>query len=62
MIDRFVGRLRGASNRVELAVYPGQGHGFFNPSRSQAMFEATIARAWSFLGGLGWLTPAEEST
>ncbi len=38
-----------------LVAYDGEGHGFFNHGRSQAMFKATMTEVDQFLVELGWI-------
>lgn len=55
--ERFRDTMIQLGVRSELAVYPGQPHGFFNPGREpdgDAMFEATLAEVERFLDSLGW--------
>lgn len=45
-----------AGNRCEIVTYPGQGHGFFNVTRSKGKYYLlTVAEMDKFLVSLGWL-------
>ena len=60
--ERFAADLQAAGSTSELWVYPGQPHGFFNESKSQACFVDTLLRMDAFLVSLGWLEgPADRS-
>ena len=48
-------RMRTAGSRCDVHIYEGQGHGFFNRSRSPASFDATVAEMDRFFASLGWL-------
>jgi len=55
-IHLFAAKLRDLGVRCDLAVYPGQGHGFFNYNRpGRPCFAATLAEADRFLASLGYL-------
>ena len=49
-------RMEQVGARCDVHVYQGQGHGFFNPDRSGASFDATVAEMDRFLESLGWLS------
>ena len=48
-------RMEAVGARCDVHIYDGQGHGFFNKSRSAASFDSTVAEADRFLVSLGWL-------
>ena len=47
--------MRAAGSRCDVHIYEGQGHGFFNRSRSPTSFDATVAEMDRFFASLGWL-------
>ncbi|MFW6146564.1 MAG: alpha/beta hydrolase [Planctomycetota bacterium] len=51
----FAAKLRDLGVRCDLAIWPGEGHGFFNYHRSRPCFIATLAEADRFLASLGYL-------
>lgn len=51
----FQAAMRDVGSRSDLFVYEGQGHGFFNLSKGESMFRATVYQADLFLEGLGYL-------
>ncbi len=52
---RYQEQMRGVGGRCELRLYEGQPHGFFNRSKSEEMYRATVADMDAFLIDLGWL-------
>lgn len=54
--ELFTEAMTAAGNRCKLVGYPNQGHGFFNPYRSDdSAYRDTIRRMDDFLVSLGWL-------
>ena len=53
--EKFDEALRAVGVKSELHVYEGQGHGFFNQSKSPESFIDTILKMDEFLVSLGWL-------
>ena len=53
--------MRRLGARSELVIYPGAGHGFFNPHpATNPHWHATLAEADAFLVSLGWIPPAHR--
>jgi acetyl esterase len=52
---RYQEQMREVGGRCELRLYEGQPHGFFNRSKSEEMYRATVAEMDLFLADLGWL-------
>ena len=51
----YQARMEAVGARCDVHIYEGQGHGFFNRSRSAASYDATVAEMDRFLASLGWL-------
>ncbi len=55
-IEEFARTMRAAGNKCEAVGFEGQGHGFFNPGRSDNLyFHETLRMTDRFLASLGWL-------
>ncbi len=55
-VEAFVRAMKDAGNRCELVGYEGQGHGFFNPARSDGRYFAeTMREADRFFTSIGWI-------
>jgi len=54
-------RMEAAGVRCDVRVYAGQPHGFFNKSKSEAMYRQTLADAIAFLAELGYV-PSDPAT
>lgn len=58
-VQRHVQTLQGLGVQAKAVIYPGAGHGFFNPRGWQpSWFNQTNREVWRFLAELGWV-PAE---
>lgn len=58
-VERFCAAMWAASNRCDLMVFPGYGHGFFNRGRNDEVpFHETLQMTDRFLVDLGWLVAA----
>lgn len=58
-VQRYVQGLQAVGVRARAVVYPGAGHGFFNPDGwRNTGFHQTNAETWRFLVELGWV-PAD---
>ena len=53
--EYFCDEAQSIGRRCRLVGYDGEGHGFFNHSRSQSMFQATMTEVDRFLVELGWI-------
>lgn len=60
VVERFKAAMDQAGVRCETHYYDGQGHGFFNPGKSEndRYYHETLQAADAFLVTLGWLPPA----
>ncbi|MDQ8193680.1 alpha/beta hydrolase fold domain-containing protein [Coraliomargarita sp. SDUM461004] len=56
MVQSFVSRARALGNEVEVEVYPGEKHGFFNPGFSPNGYDQTISKAKGFLNTRGFFS------
>ncbi len=55
-IEEFAQAMRAAGNKCEAVGFEGQGHGFFNPGRSDNLyFHETLRLTDRFLASLGWI-------
>lgn len=59
VVERFKAAMDRAGVRCEARFYEGQGHGFFNPGKSEndRSYRETLQAADDFLVSLGWLKP-----
>lgn len=54
--EKFAKECESAGVKSKLVVYPGQGHGFFNSSKSDGLYyRKTVIESDQFLQSLGWL-------
>ena len=52
--ERWKARMDEVGSLCVLELYDGQPHGFFNRSRNEEMYRATVAAMDAFLDSLGW--------
>lgn len=55
VLKEFQAKCQAAGVRMDVAIYPGEGHGFFGIRRSLARFYETTIEVDKFLGSLGWV-------
>ena len=61
VVERFKAAMDRAGVRCDALYYEGQGHGFFNPGKSEndRYYHETLRAADDFLVSLGWLPPVK---